>query len=339
MILAAIFGAVLGALPPPLHVNDGSVDGDRFTRAPGNDQSGNGTADQPFATLGKALSAAQPGQTIYIDVGLYSAKRGSVILADSLRIIGAPNRATRLRAEEGSVLRAENRRGLALHDLVLEGGRIGLEWTQVRDSSIERIVSVGASTYGILLRECAAVRMAECATFRAKFRGLQLDRSSSVLIEGHRSGESSNGGIVLRNARGNILRNCRSERNGMSGFFLSNGSSENQFWDCVAADNKFVGFYLFGGATGNVFRGNTSQGNERGFTATGSPHNRFERNTVVSNRTYGFLFKDNSPGNHLIRNRAELNPDGDLAATDDSTPRLTFRNTIGRRTTPSTSSP
>lgn len=333
MILAALLGAVLSSIPPPIYVNDGSVQGDRFTRQAGSDRSGDGSPDRPFGSLGKALATAQPGQTIYLDVGLHQARRGWSIPKDGIRLIGAPQQTTRLRVKEGSVLQAEDRQGLALQDLFLEGGRIGVEWVRVRDSSMERVVSVGAATYGILLRDCTALRLTGCATFRAKFRGLQIDRSSGVVVEGHRSAENQQGGIVLRNARGNILRACHSEKNGMSGFFICDRSTENQFWECIATDNRFVGFYLYNGATGNVLRGNTSTGNERGMTASRSPTNRFERNHVVANRTYGFLLKEQSPGNQLSRNRAEKNPEGDLASTADSTPRLQFRNQIGNRTT------
>ncbi|MFQ3669905.1 MAG: right-handed parallel beta-helix repeat-containing protein [Verrucomicrobiia bacterium] len=338
MNVAAISAAALGMLagstaPDPVYVNDAVVEGDRFTQRAGCDRAGDGSAERPFATVRRALAEARPGQRIYLDAGLFSEPAGLELPADGIQLIGAPNRVTRIRGGEGSVLRAEGRRGLALRDLVLEGGRIGVEWVEVQNAVMEQVVTVGAGTYGILLRDCTAVRLVTSATFRSGFRGLQLDRCTGVLVEGHRSAESGNGGIVLRDSHGNIFRACRSERNGMSGFFLSDKVRNNQFWDCVASENKFVGFYLFRDSTGNIFRGCTSTGNERGVTATRSPDNRFERNTIVQNRTFGLLFKEQSPDNQLIRNRLQGNPEGDLATSEDSAPRLSFRNQIGRRVT------
>lgn len=332
VVAALAVGALgLGLFPTAIFVNDSSRQGDRFTQRTGCDRTGDGSAERPFGSLGRALRQVEAGQTIWMDAGVYRAKQGWVLAVDGLRVVGVPGGGTRLRVEEGSVLRAEGRRGLRLEDVVVEGGRIGIEWVGVRDSVMDRVIAVGAGTYGILLRDCAGIHLVGSMTTRSRFRGLQLDRAVGVVVEAHRSLENGNGGVVLRNARGNVLRGVRSDGNGMSGFFLSNGSRENQFFECEARDNRFVGFYLLGGSGGNVFRGGKSEGNERGVTASASPGNRFERMTVVGNRTSGFLFKEGSPENVLIRCRAEGNPEGDLVAAADSSPRLGFRNRFGQR--------
>lgn len=69
-----------------LYVNDNSQLGDVFTTAVGND--GNpGTAAAPFATLSKAYTTAQSGDSIYMDAGTYNNIGGTI--GKSLTILGA----------------------------------------------------------------------------------------------------------------------------------------------------------------------------------------------------------------------------------------------------------
>lgn len=56
-----------------LYVNDSGTAGDRFTTAPGNDATGNGTPAAPYATVQRALAQAGTGTTtIFVDAGTYT---------------------------------------------------------------------------------------------------------------------------------------------------------------------------------------------------------------------------------------------------------------------------
>ena len=56
-----------------LYVNDSYVPADdHYTSAAGNDVTGTGTQSAPYATIQKAISVASPGDTIFVDAGLYS---------------------------------------------------------------------------------------------------------------------------------------------------------------------------------------------------------------------------------------------------------------------------
>jgi len=71
-----------------LFVNDGSTSGDVFTSAVGHDDTGDGSAAAPFATVAQALAQAGPTtQTIFIDAGTYT-ERVTLSKAVSLRGAG-----------------------------------------------------------------------------------------------------------------------------------------------------------------------------------------------------------------------------------------------------------
>ncbi|RTQ50635.1 T9SS type A sorting domain-containing protein [Hymenobacter gummosus] len=56
----------------PVYVNDASTAGDIYTSAPGNDETGNGSAAAPFASVNRAIAAATNGATVFIDAGSYA---------------------------------------------------------------------------------------------------------------------------------------------------------------------------------------------------------------------------------------------------------------------------
>jgi len=80
-----------------LYVNDNSTSGDVYTSAVGNDNNA-GTANAPFATIGKAIQVAQTGNTIKVDAGTYTE---NVTVGKSINVLGpnynvSPNTGSRL---------------------------------------------------------------------------------------------------------------------------------------------------------------------------------------------------------------------------------------------------
>ena len=76
-------GACAG--PGQFYVNDNNTGDDLYTTAVGNDANA-GTASAPFLTIQKALSVAAPGNTIYVDGGVYTTQ---VNINKSITIKGA----------------------------------------------------------------------------------------------------------------------------------------------------------------------------------------------------------------------------------------------------------
>ncbi|MCC3158820.1 right-handed parallel beta-helix repeat-containing protein [Hymenobacter sp. 15J16-1T3B] len=54
-----------------IYVNDAATAGDIYTSAPGSDATGTGSAAAPFASVSRAVAAAAPGATIFVDAGRY----------------------------------------------------------------------------------------------------------------------------------------------------------------------------------------------------------------------------------------------------------------------------
>lgn len=69
-------GRVLDGSPFRYYVNDNAITGDVYTSAIGNDAN-SGTAAAPFLTIGKAMTVAQAGDTIYVDAGSYAEQVGA----------------------------------------------------------------------------------------------------------------------------------------------------------------------------------------------------------------------------------------------------------------------
>ncbi|MDQ3021663.1 MAG: DUF1565 domain-containing protein, partial [Bacteroidota bacterium] len=69
------------------YVNDSSITGDVYTSNVGNDIN-NGSSSAPFATINRAISAANAGDTIYVDAGTYGQ---NAVVNKRLIIIGSGN--------------------------------------------------------------------------------------------------------------------------------------------------------------------------------------------------------------------------------------------------------
>jgi gliding motility-associated-like protein len=70
-VIAMFLLSSIGAYSADFYVNDNDTTGDVYTTAVGS-PSGTGAANNPFINLATALAAANSGDTIYIDTGLYS---------------------------------------------------------------------------------------------------------------------------------------------------------------------------------------------------------------------------------------------------------------------------
>jgi len=66
------------------YINDDSTNGDIYTSAVGNDATGDGRTNSPFRTLAAVLAARdlEPGDTVYLDTGIYTNTTATVILDD-----------------------------------------------------------------------------------------------------------------------------------------------------------------------------------------------------------------------------------------------------------------
>jgi len=117
-VLLAWSGEVLAT---GYYVNDGSLIGDVWCNAIGNDISGTGSITKPFSTLKKALTLVGSGDIIYIDAGTYVDV--NYTFKSNLTIIGAGSALTYLKGSGSGVKPCSNIDGIS--NLTIKNIKIG----------------------------------------------------------------------------------------------------------------------------------------------------------------------------------------------------------------------
>jgi|GEM_PF-6005260 len=316
-------------------VNDASKKDDCFTRAPGNDKTGDGTAEKPFRSLERVLKIAQEGDILHFDTGTYSipaalSKTGGTepvpIKISNLTLEGAGPERTFFQAKGNAGLVFAECQGIHLREFSVLGGDESLFLNRCDKAELLHIETKHSLSYGILLKDSHGNKIEGCRTSQSRFRGLQLRRSDRNLVHNHLAAENANAGICLEEALENSIQNSVSRQNGMSGFYVYRKSDGNRFEKCVADKNKFVGFYLDNGSTRNRLIKNISGNNERGFTLKAARENDLEQNSASANRGHGFWVKHNSQGGTFKDNLGENNGGAGFIFSNDSPPSLFTQN-------------
>ena len=142
--------------PLAYYVNDGSTNGDVYCVAAGSSANTGLNADAPLNSLETLLGRykVEPGDTVYVDTGVYARNTPLVISAPSmgatnfLVIQGSTNDAAGgsvfTNSAGGAVIDLQNSRAVELRDLRLHGGGTGLLFTESSENRILRVRSVAA---------------------------------------------------------------------------------------------------------------------------------------------------------------------------------------------------
>ncbi len=126
-------------------VKDGSAQAEVHVAPDGNDETGDGTPETPFAGIGHAAEAA-PGGLILVHEGVY----GPVCLgpecsgteASPTVIRAAEGESVLIRTEEGSCISLVNVSHIMIDGLETEGGSRGIEYRSTRDAGEQRMEDV-----------------------------------------------------------------------------------------------------------------------------------------------------------------------------------------------------
>ena len=325
-ILMAIL--LSGCSPRSWYVNDASVKEDRFTKAIGDKEKGDGSIDRPFLTINKAIQKASPGDTIFIDTGVYSVpqerKSGLVFVTlnkPKLNVEGAGAQKTILQlstdSEEfqcGIRIAAEK---IKLQNLGIKGGTIGIFLDQTDHVIIEHVSTEGQTANGFLLESSQNSEVSHCQAQKGGFRGFQIINSTLNKIHNNTSQDNENAGFCLIRSTNNYLQQNVARNNGMSGFFINGWNQSNRLENNQSISNTLGGFYLFEESEKNQLRSNFSQGNGVGISINNSHANVIISNRVISSIGNGIVLKSGSHSNQVLNNRLKNNQEPQIRVDKD----------------------
>jgi hypothetical protein len=216
--------------------------------APTGDDANPGSSQAPFRTIQRGLQAAQPGDTVWVEDGVYS----EVI---SFPRNGEPNRPIVLKSirREGAVLDGASVSVPNWNGLINIRNRkyIVVEGFLVRNSAQRGIWVKGEND------QSHDISIRNCRTLNTVLSGIAIEYTSRVVLEGCQAsfaGEGYAGFYLYRNQDVSIL-DCLADHNGGAGGGLAQGfvflEGENYLVkNCISRSNARDGFDIGGDATG-----------------------------------------------------------------------------------------
>jgi len=240
---------------PTWYVNDGSTTGDTFTTAVG-DTTGDGSSGRPFLTITKALTKAKPGDTIYIDAGLYT--ETVVINTDNIALIGKDSGATvidppGINSTAGLYgIYADTQVGLLIKTLGVTGAYDGILFDNVDNSRIESDSASECGNNGVFLRASSESNTITRNTTMSNTRGIYLDGSTNNTVTSNTANSNSANGMVIGSGSNtNTVTGNTASSNSTHGIYMS-GSSNNMLTSNTASSNTQHGVYLSSSSNNTV---------------------------------------------------------------------------------------
>ncbi len=180
--------------PLAYYVNDASTNGDIYCSAAGSAANTGLAADSPLTSLETLMGRykVEPGDTVYVDTGIYSRSTPLVISVPSvaatnfLIIQGSTNEAAGgsvFTNSSGAVIDLQDTSAVELRDLRLHGGDKGLLFTQSSDNRILRVRSVGARGNAFELSTLSDQnQFIQCAALSFFSTGFHMAKTPSALL-------------------------------------------------------------------------------------------------------------------------------------------------------------
>ncbi|MBI4179975.1 right-handed parallel beta-helix repeat-containing protein, partial [bacterium] len=309
------------------YVNDAGTAGDSFTSATGNDVTGNGTAQNPYRTITKAVSQVKAGDTIYVDAGLYS--ETVVIDTDYVSLIGKDSVATVIDPPGAKTtvglygIYADTQTGLTIKNLGVTGAYDGIHFYNVDNSTIESDSVSSNGHYGIYVRVNSDTNTIKNNTASSNTNSsIYLDTSSNNTVTNNTvtsNTPSSNAyGIRLSSSSNNTVTSNTASSNLSAGIYLSSNSNNNTVTSNTASLNSTFGIALYSNSNNNTVTSNTASSNsDYGIYLDSSSNNTVTSNTVTSNLDYG-IYLYGSSNNTVTSNTASSNSLGIILDTSSN---------------------
>lgn len=266
--------------PTRLYVNDTYTGSDIYTTASGNDATGLGTPASPFASITRAVSGANAGDTIFVDGGTY--RENLLINKVNLHLLGAntginPNSGSRI--AESIIQPAVNDLGREVITIAANAVRTQIDGFTVDGDNT--VLGGGNASLGADINAGYAIVAEENISGDTLANNIIKNTGVMGIYLANNSGTATTGNLITANKFENILLS-----NGI-GIYLGNNSYTN-------INNNVMTAVRIGIQTGNFY--NADPGNSHGITANNiqsqvlgtwaNLHYSNAANFVISNNNY-----------------------------------------------------
>lgn len=254
---------------------------------PGNDAN-DGSKDQPFRTVGKAVHAAGPGDVILVRAGTYvesillnqSGQEGKPVIlscapGDLGKVKITPPKEYVQKNPSGAVIRVHSARHIWINGLVIEGPKGRPEAPPSEMYGANGITFAGKAGLGCRVTNCVVYRNVHCGIKEMGHGGTRILMEANVIFDnGTRSTDHGiycpaddltiNGNIIFHNAGYGIHSYSNPRRqvitrniclgNKAAGIILAGG--DNRVFHNVTVHNGLGIMYFRGGCVGNIVKNN-----------------------------------------------------------------------------------
>ena len=266
-VACAVVGAVVAAGAPAR-----AFATDYFVSTSGSNNASGTSKDAPFKTIGRALSLVNPGDTIYVRPGTYSAahvaSRDGTAEAP-IRLVGDVDGA--IFGVSGAVTLSWNQLDalvvtadyFELHNIRFAGTRIGVTWTNASggrmvgctldgchgmnmlangsEVSFERSLSVDARGPGITVGSGSRVLITDSEVRASSHDGIVVATGGSAEVVRCDIGSNRHDGIDVQGGSA-VVVSCLVSGNSNSGISVSSGSGATlAVWNSTVVSNKNSG--------------------------------------------------------------------------------------------------
>lgn len=183
-IIGALWISVIGASGAVYYVNDASTAGDVYTSELGHDDNTGTAPNAPMATLNALVAkhSLQPGDTVYIDTGEYSAATVSSVVGTAenpISFIGSPNGSVFQGAAAGVAFTVMHSRYIVVRQIRCQGGTTGFYFNNCNSCEIDNVVCEANTTHGIVFYVGRENHISRTLTFGSKAYAVWTENSTS----------------------------------------------------------------------------------------------------------------------------------------------------------------
>lgn len=239
-----------------------------------------------YTTIGAAITAANPDDTIYVWAGTYSE---NLVINKKLALIGNGTTNTTIDGGgSGDVIQ-------------INAGGVNVTGFTITNSGS----NVGDGGIDIYPNNCKI----ESCNVSNNWAGIILITADNTKLINNTCNSNTYFGIVLDNSDGNEMINNTCNLNSIFGIFLENYSDNNQVMENKLDSNTQVGIYL-NYSTGSTIKNNTCLNSLAGIYLNVSNTNTIFNNNCSNN--YHGIYLDMSSSNTLENNTCSNNTNGIL---------------------------